>query len=109
MKNKQNNQVQKYKKPNTRPIPILVTLAAAGISSVVSILKDVSFGRFVVNLLITVIIFGIIGSLVRVFLDIGFQVDKKEEEQKDMESEDDKADQDEESSDKESDEEQTQE
>ncbi len=106
MKKKQEE--QEYKKPDTRPIPILITLAAAGISSVVSILKDVSFGRFVVNLLITVIIFGIFGSLVRVFLDMGFKVDKKEEK-KNMESEDEKADQDEESSDKESDEEQTQE
>ncbi len=107
MKKKQEE--QEYKKPDTRPIPILITLAAAGISSVVSVLKDVSFGRFVVNLLITVIIFGIFGSLVRVFLDMGFKVDKKEEEKKNMESEDEKADQDEESSDKESDEEQTQE
>lgn len=102
-------QEQDYNKPNTRPIPIMVTLAAAGISSVVSILKEVSFSRFVINLLITVIIFGIFGSLIRVFLDMGFKVDKKEEEKKNMESEDEKADQDEESSDKESDEEQTQE
>ncbi len=102
-------QEQDYNKPNTRPIPIMVTLAAAGISSVVSILKEVSFSRFVINLLITVIIFGILGSLIRVFLDMGFKVDKKEEEKKNMESEDEKADQDEESSDKESDEEQTQE
>lgn len=102
-------QEQDYNKPNTRPIPIMVTLAAAGISSVVSILKEVSFSRFVINLLITVIIFGILGSLIRVFLDMGFKFDKKEEEKKNMESEDEKADQDEESSDKESDEEQTQE
>jgi nucleosome binding factor SPN SPT16 subunit len=108
MKKKQ-KQVQAYKKPNTRPIPILVTLAAAGISSVVSILKDVSFGRFVINLLITVIIFGIFGSLVRVFLDMGFNIDKKEEEQKNQESDEENVDEDEESSDKESDEEQTQE
>lgn len=102
-------QEQDYNKPNTRPIPIMVTLAAAGISSVVSILKEVSFSRFVINLLITVIIFGILGSLIRVFLDMGFNVDKKEEEQKNLESEDEDADEDEESSDKESDEEQTQE
>ena len=107
MKKKQEE--QEYKKPDTRPICILINLDAAGITSVFSFLKDVSFGRFVVNLLITVIIFGIFGSLVRVFLDMGFKVDKKEEEKKNMESEDEKADQDEESSDKESDEEQTQE
>lgn len=103
------NKEEEYKKPNTRPIPILITLSAAGISSVVSILKQVTFGRFVWNLLITVIIFGILGCLVRVFLDIGFNIDKKEEEQKNLEVEEETTETTEESSDQESEKEQTQE
>lgn len=98
-----------YTTPNTRPIPILITLAGAGISCLVSILKQLSFGNFVWRLLITVIIFGILGSLVRVFLDMGFKVDKKEEKDA-SEAEDEEAEKPSDDSDEESDdEEQTQE
>lgn len=72
----------KYNKPNTKPVPILITLAAAGISCVISILQEASFRQFVLRLLLTVVIFGIFGSLVRVFLDMGFKTDQKEEEKK---------------------------
>ena len=79
---------EQYPKPNTRPIPILVTLAAAGISCVISILRQASLKHFVSSLLITVIIFGILGSLVRVFLDLGFKADKSEVDKKASEAED---------------------
>lgn len=72
-----------YVVPNTRPVPIIITLAAAGISCLTSIFQEVSFGTFVFRLLITVIVFGVIGSFVRVFLDMGFKTDKKEEESED--------------------------
>lgn len=78
---------KEYTEPNTRPIPILITLAAAGISCLTSILKGLSFADFVWHLLITVIIFGILGCLVRVFLDMGFKIDKKEEEKKEEDAE----------------------
>ena len=104
------NKDEEYKKPNTRPVPILITLAAAGISCVVSIMKQLSFADFVLRLLITVIIFGILGCLVRVFLDMGFKVDKKEEEKKASEAEDEEAGESEDDSEEKSeDEEQTQE
>lgn len=77
----------KYNKPNTRPVPILITLAAAGISCVISILQGASLREYVIRLLLTVIIFGIFGSLVRVFLDMGFRADQKEEEKKAEEDE----------------------
>ncbi|MDD6551287.1 MAG: hypothetical protein PUF16_05850 [Lachnospiraceae bacterium] len=104
------NKDEEYKKPNTRPVPILITLTAAGISCVVSIMKQLSFADFVLRLLITVIIFGILGCLVRVFLDMGFKVDKKEEEKKASEAEDEEAGESEDDSEEKSeDEEQTQE
>ncbi len=70
----------KYNKPNTKPIPILITLAASAMSSLISILKGASFPQFVRGLLFTVVIFGILGCLVRFFLDLGFKTDEKEDE-----------------------------
>lgn len=88
----------KYNKPNTRPVPILITLAAAGISCVISILQGASLREYVIRLLLTVIIFGIFGSLVRVCLDMGFRADQKEEEKKAEEAEKESEDADDEAS-----------
>lgn len=77
----------KYNTPNTRPVPIIITLAAAGISCVINILKGATFSEFVWRLVATVVIFGLLGCFVRVFLDMGFKIDRKEEEAKEQEEE----------------------
>lgn len=66
---------KKKKKPeevNTRPLPVMITLAAAAISCIMSLMQHVELGEYVGRLLITVIIFGAIGIAVRVVLDRWF-------------------------------------
>ncbi len=53
---------------NTKSIPIIITLSAAGISCVISILEGVDFPTFLVRLLLTVLFFYIIGIIVGIIL-----------------------------------------
>ncbi|MCR4694232.1 MAG: hypothetical protein K5773_02775 [Pseudobutyrivibrio sp.] len=58
---------------NTKPLPIIITLAAAFISCVISIIEHVDFSVFVMRLLITVAIFLVLGTIVKLVLDYSFK------------------------------------
>ncbi len=58
---------------NTKPIPIIITLAAAFLSCVVSIFQRVDFSVFVTRLLIVVIVFMFLGTIIKIVLDYAFR------------------------------------
>ena len=58
---------------NTKPIPVIITLAAAFISCVVSIMQRVEFAKFVSRLLIVVVIFLVMGTIIKMILDYSFR------------------------------------
>ncbi len=58
---------------NTKPIPIIITLAAAFISCVMSIFQRVDFSVFVLRLLVVVIIFLFMGTIIKIILDYSFR------------------------------------
>lgn len=66
---------------NTRPVPIIITLAAAAVSCIISVMQHAELEIYVGRLLITVIVFGAIGITVRVILDRYFFNTKKSEEE----------------------------
>lgn len=72
---------------NTKPIPIIITLIAALVSCVASIIQHVSFTIFTTRLLGAVIIFGVIGSIVKVILDKSLNVMEEETDEENEESE----------------------
>lgn len=72
---------------NTKPIPIIITLIAALVSCVASIIQHVSFTVFTTRLLWAVIIFGVIGSIVKVILDKSLNVMEEETDEENEESE----------------------
>lgn len=72
---------------NTKPIPIIITLIAALVSCVASIIQNVSFTIFTTRLLWAVIIFGVIGSIVKVILDKSLNVMEEETDEENEESE----------------------
>lgn len=72
---------------NTKPIPIIITLIAALVSCVASIIQHVSFTIFTTRLLWAVIIFGVIGSIVKVILDKSLNVMEEETDKENEESE----------------------
>lgn len=76
---------------NTKPIPVIITLIAAGISCVASLIQNVGLHIFTVRLLVTVICFYIIGSIVRVAFDRGLKTmdETKDEETSESENEED--------------------
>lgn len=59
----------KVRPANTKTIPIMITLAAALIACILSIVQQVGLKEYVERLLFSVIIFGIIGIVIRVVLD----------------------------------------
>ena len=64
---------------NTKPIPIIITLAGSGINAVISILQGVDFATFVLRLLISVCVFYTVGIVVGVLCIQAFGVPKKPE------------------------------
>ncbi len=77
---------------NTRPIPILLALSAAGMTCVISIVQKVSFGIFLLRLFVVVVIFYLLGIFVGIlFLEaLGPEKkkgDEKQEEDGDVTSE----------------------
>lgn len=77
---------KKQDEPNTQTIPLIITLTAALISCIMSILQGVEFSLFVVRLLLSVLIFGAVGIAVRVVLDrYFFNPSKKEEDEEEKE------------------------
>lgn len=65
---------------NTKTIPVIITLSAALIACVMSILGHVEFKVYVERLIFAVVVFGIIGIVVRVILDRYFFRPKDEKE-----------------------------
>ncbi|MBQ7470588.1 MULTISPECIES: hypothetical protein [Pseudobutyrivibrio] len=58
---------------NTKPVPIIITLAAAFISCVISIAQKVEFSEFVKRLAIVVAIFLVMGTIIKMILDYAFK------------------------------------
>ena len=58
---------------NTKPVPVIITLAAAFISCVISIMQRVEFSVFVSRLLIVVVIFLVMGTIIKMILDHSFR------------------------------------
>ena len=58
---------------NTKPVPVIITLAAAFISCVVSIFQRVEFSVFVTRLLIVVLVFMFMGTVIKLVLDYSFR------------------------------------
>jgi len=84
----------KDKPVNTRTLPAIIVLSAALISCAFSLLQGVEFRVFVARLFFSVVIFGIIGLIVRVILDrYFFNRNSKEEEETDGKDEDEGEDQ----------------
>lgn len=65
---------------NAKPIPIMITLLAAGISCVASIIQDVPFSVFTMRLLGVVLLFGTLGIVLRVVIERSFKVMEEEPE-----------------------------
>ena len=63
----------KSQKPNTKTVPIVITLAAAFISCLMSILQHVEFQVFTMRLLVTVVIFLVLGTIAKLVLDYSFK------------------------------------
>ncbi len=61
------------RKINTKPVPIVITLAAAFISCVVSIFQRVDFSIFVRRLFIVVLVFMFMGTVIKIILDYSFR------------------------------------
>ncbi|SFH62726.1 hypothetical protein SAMN04487830_103121 [Pseudobutyrivibrio sp. OR37] len=57
----------------TKPIPIIIALAAASISCVISIMQHVEFSVFVSRLLVVVVIFLVMGTIIKMILDYSFR------------------------------------
>lgn len=84
----ENEKTVKVRPTNTKTIPIIITLAAALTACIMSILQHVEFKIYVERLLISVIVFGIIGIVIRVILDRFFFRTKDIEEALDEKNED---------------------
>lgn len=69
-KNKDN--VNEVKGLKTKPLPIIIVLIAAGLSSVISIIQGQDFSTFFFRLLVSVLVFAFLGSLVKMVLDMVF-------------------------------------
>ena len=57
---------------NTKPVPIIIVLTASAVACVISILQRVEFGVFFYRLLITVLVFAVIGVVAKMALDAVF-------------------------------------
>ena len=57
----------------TKPIPVIITLSAALISCVMSLLQRVEFKVFVSRLLVVVVIFLFMGTIIKMILDYSFR------------------------------------
>ena len=58
---------------NTKPIPVIITLAAALLSCVISIVEHVDFSVFVSRLLVVVLVFLTMGTIIKMILDYSFR------------------------------------
>ena len=64
----------------TKHIPVLIALAAGLITCIISFLEQVSMGQFVRNLCLILVLFYILGCVVKLILDKNFPMETEEEE-----------------------------
>lgn len=64
---------------NAKPIPIIMVLASAALSCIASVIQRASFAVFTKRLFLSVVIFAIIGSVVRVVIERSFKIMEPEE------------------------------
>lgn len=64
----------------TKTIPALITLTAGLITCIVSFLSNVSMEKFVASLFLTVLIFFMLGSVIKLVLDRNFPPEPEEME-----------------------------
>ncbi len=57
---------------NTKQVPILITLLGALVACVLTVLQGVEFSVFFFRFLIAVLVFGVIGTAVKILLDVEF-------------------------------------
>ncbi len=78
----------------TKQIPIIITLLAAGITCLVSVVQRASFAVYTKRLLLAVVCFAVIGTVIKVILDRSFRVMEEDTEEGESEEtvEDDSAD-----------------
>ncbi|MBD8914655.1 MAG: hypothetical protein UEY91_08420 [Lachnospiraceae bacterium] len=72
---------------NTKPIPIIITLLAAGITCLVSAIQRVPFAIYTKRLFIAVVCFALIGTVIKIVLDRSFPVMEEENEQNEEDDE----------------------
>lgn len=65
----------------TKQIPVLLALAAGLITCIISFLNQAGTGRFVRNLCLAVVIFYILGCVVKLILDKSFPIETETEEE----------------------------
>jgi hypothetical protein len=58
----------------TKPIPAIIMLAAGAVCSVAGLVQHLSFGTYVKYLFLVLVIFYILGCIVKLVLDKGFRV-----------------------------------
>jgi len=63
---------------DTKRIPAIIALIAAGVTCVVSIFQQVSFGTFTLRFLCSTIVFLFIGSVIKIVVDCSFKVIEEE-------------------------------
>lgn len=59
---------------NTKPVPAIVMLITGFVACIVSICQHYSFGKFVRTELLVLVIFYLLGCIVKLVLDKGFEV-----------------------------------
>lgn len=59
---------------NTKPVPAIIMLIAGLVACIVSFMQQLSFGSFVRTELLVLVLFYILGCIVRLILDRGFYV-----------------------------------
>lgn len=69
---------KKVLRQNTRPVPVVIVLVAAATACIISILQGADFNLFFKRLLFSVIIFGIIGLIIRFILLYVLRPDEEE-------------------------------
>lgn len=82
----------------TKPIPALITLAAGLITCIISFIYQVSIEDFLKSLLLVIVVFYVIGSVVKMIFDKNFPLEEnevKEQLKKQEEQEKEKAEQEE--------------
>ncbi|MCR5453292.1 MAG: hypothetical protein K6F00_11770 [Lachnospiraceae bacterium] len=65
---------------NTKQIPIIIVLLSAGIVCVISIVQGAEFSVFFRRFVTTVLIFTVVGTIVKILLDQAFGTGEEDEE-----------------------------